>query len=255
VDQVAFDSPWVRDTLRRARRRAQAILLVGLVLFTAFVVLADHFSTQSDWLRQSGVQVLGRVQSVTDDTRYSEGSAVVAYVAGARPLQEPVDLGANASNYHVGQTVTVYYDPRHPARMTINDESNQPGWTVMPMVFMLVLGVGGLAWGSVVLASLRRSRQLLASQPWQTAVADTVTRGAGRSKSKWILVHGRAPLRLRSNWNVPDQRDLKLLFVSEERRAVVAVPGQDKVRSAFTPRRLPRDLAAGRGSEPDAAGP
>lgn len=61
------------------------------------------------------------------------------------------------SRFHLGQTVTVYYDVRHPNRMTTADEDNQPAWSVELSLFMLVFGVFAVGLGFIgVLICLRR---------------------------------------------------------------------------------------------------
>lgn len=122
-------------------------------MVVAWIVWVNHYETDSEHLRSDGGSTSGTVTELSADTRYSSGSAKVAYTANGRNFVRSVDLGSFVDNYSKGQSVKVYYDRQHPEHMTINDETNQPGGFVFPMI---VLGLGGLAaLGSGIVATWR----------------------------------------------------------------------------------------------------
>ncbi len=82
----------------------------------------------------------------------------MSYQVGSRTLVGSVDLGSDVANYHVGQTVTVFYDPRHPSSMTIDDEDNQAALSVLGTIVLLVVGLA-CTGGAVVTGGLRLVRR------------------------------------------------------------------------------------------------
>jgi Protein of unknown function (DUF3592) len=158
VPTVPEDMRQHRVRWRRDWRWAVAVLATGLILLVGVVLLANHYSDASDALRDSGVHTTGTVTRLGPDTGRSSGYAMVSY--------EHVDLGADVHGYHLGQHVAVYYDPSRPTRMTIDSEDNQPGWTVLPMIVMLVVGVLAVGVGAFTLFMRVRIARLVRGAQW-----------------------------------------------------------------------------------------
>ncbi len=158
---------------RRDWRWGAAALASGLILLAAFVFLANYYSDASDTLRDSGVHTTGTVTRLSPDTGRSSGYAMVRYRAGTQTFVEHVDLGGDVDNYHVGQQVSVYYEATRPTRMTIDSEDNQPGWTVMPMILMLVFGAIAVSVGGFTLFVRGRIAFLARNARW-TSVTGTL---------------------------------------------------------------------------------
>jgi Protein of unknown function (DUF3592) len=169
----AEDMRRYRVRRRRNWRWGAAVLSGGLLLLAAFVFLANYYSDASDSLRSSGIHTTGTVTRLGPDTGRTSGYAMVSYRAGSATLIEHVDLGSDVDGYHVGQQVAVYYDPSRATRMTIDSEDNQPGWTVMPMILMLVFGVGAAGVGGYTLFVRGRVTHLARKARW-TPVSGTL---------------------------------------------------------------------------------
>ena len=146
-------------------------LVVGIGLLTTFVVVVSKTSDNSDRLRAHGVREAGTITHLSADSGFRSGRGWASYQVGSRTLVGSVDLGSDVTNYHIGQTVTVYYDPDHPSNMTIDDEDNEAALSVLLTIVALVLGVactggavltGGVAlvrrWRPVVRVGGRRRR-------------------------------------------------------------------------------------------------
>lgn len=169
LDGPARSDPDVRAAVGRTGRLALLWLIVGLALLTAAAGTAIMTSSASDQLRQSGGQTTGIVTALRPDRRYQDGSADVRYTVDGQQHTGVQDLGANTENYYVGETVTVYYDLEHPSRFTINNETNQPIWSVWLMIFMLVAGLVGLIPATSYGRRWRRLWRVLSRCAWQPA--------------------------------------------------------------------------------------
>ena len=126
------------------------------MLVTSGVVI-NVTSDNSDRLRAHGVHEAGTITRLSSDSMFGSGRGWASYPVGSRTLVGSVDLGADVANYHLGQIVTVYYDPRHPSTMTIDDEDNEAALSVLLTAVVLVLGVG-CTFGAVVTGGLRLVR-------------------------------------------------------------------------------------------------
>jgi hypothetical protein len=127
-----------------------------------------NYPTESDQLRSGGYSTVGLVMALHPHNGWIPASADVAYfIDGSEYYLERAKLGSDADAYAVGEEVTVWYDLKHPNHMTINNEDNQPLWTVVPINIGLIaspviLGGGLLAW-----FRLRRRRRTLSRFPWR----------------------------------------------------------------------------------------
>jgi hypothetical protein len=156
--------PFGSRTRRRARlpsvRSIVILLVVGLGLLVAFVVVVNAVGSRSDRLRAHGIRESGTISQLSADSGLRSGRGWVSYRVGSQTLVGSVDLGSDVANYQVGQTVRVFYDRRHPATMTIDQEDNQFSFSVELTVVALVLGVGctGVAVSAAGLRLVRRWR-------------------------------------------------------------------------------------------------
>jgi hypothetical protein len=163
--------------LTRDSRRTWAALVLGVICLAGFVVAVTVVEDRNAELRQSGDQAVGTVAELYPDSKYRSGRAVVRFTTDGGEWYEPVDLGANADNYTEGQTVTVFYDPTDPARMTIDHEVNQASWTVLPMILSMLAGLGLV--GLAIVRTIRGARvtYLLWSGPWEQVRVDVQPAG------------------------------------------------------------------------------
>lgn len=120
------------------------------MLFVGSAIAADYFAGDSDQLRATGNRVSGTVFLVSPDTRYSSGYAVVEYTVRGQLYREQVDLGSDADGYRAGESVVVYFDAHDPSHMTIDDEDNQPGQSVLPMEVAFVAAVALMVFGLIL---------------------------------------------------------------------------------------------------------
>jgi hypothetical protein len=157
--------PATRGALARARRRVLIVVALGVLGLVGFAVPVGVISDANEELRVHGARTAGTV-AVLYHGRY-DGHADIRFSVDGRDRLGSVDLGSDADYFSEGQRVTVYFDASDPSRMTIDDEDNQPGWSVLPMSIALAVAVM-----SVVLAPLmewrrRRTRAVLRSGPWE----------------------------------------------------------------------------------------
>ncbi|MGY2064608.1 DUF3592 domain-containing protein [Blastococcus sp. SYSU DS0619] len=175
----AAEAAATNRALASSRRWTAAFFAVGILSITGFVVGTSVVFDQSAELRESGVQAAGTVEEVRPGRALTTGTALVRYTVDGVERYGTVALGDSTDLYSEDQTVTVYYDAADPGRMTIDDQDNQPSWSVLLMVLALVGGLG-ILW----LAGHRSVRglvieRLLWSRPWQRVRADVEFHGAG----------------------------------------------------------------------------
>ena len=149
------------------------------MLLTVFVTVVTLVGDRNDALRRNGISVAGTVTKLTADSGFHPGRVWVSYPGGARTLVGSVDAGSDVSRFHLGETVTVYYDVRHPSRMTTADEDNQSAWSVQLTILMLVFGVFAVGLGFITV--LIRIRRRWRRTPAGTRVAQRVRRVRSRA--------------------------------------------------------------------------
>jgi hypothetical protein len=232
----AASSPATREALTRWRRSVLVTLAIGLACLAGFLVALGFVTAANDQLRQHGARTTGTVYTLYPDTGHSSGHADVRFTVRGHQRFGSVDLGSDADSYAEGQQVTVFYDSADPSRMTIDDEDNQPGWTVLPMVLLLVGGVAAPLVAAVRVVRRRRAQQLLRSASWQPVRVRVLQErqgaqftvpgsGAWRSRGAVWPTPNREPRKL-SGWGLPDEdprsvpADQPAWWVSDGRRAV-----------------------------------
>ena len=143
-----------------------ATTALGVAMLVGFVWAINYIDDHNQSLVSSGGRVAGQVSSLTRDSSLDPGHATVTYAVDARRYSERVDLGSDAANYHLGQQVTVYYDLSQPARMTIDNEDNQPGWSVWLLVILLVGGFIIAGTGLLTMGRWISARRVLRQNDW-----------------------------------------------------------------------------------------
>ncbi|MGY2074582.1 DUF3592 domain-containing protein [Blastococcus sp. SYSU DS0828] len=230
----AAEAAATHRALARTRRRTMGVFALGILSLTGFVVSASVVFDQSAELRASGEQTVGTIEEIRPRQGLTTGSALIRYRVDGVERYETVALGDYTDRYSENQTVTVHYDAADPGHMTIDDQDNQPSWSVLPMIVALVGGLG-MVWlaGHRWVRGLRVER-LLWERPWERVRADVATHGAGlvvRLDDGSVWRSGRSPgWRRRENGeDLPttgheddDVDDRSFWWVSDGTRAVFA---------------------------------
>ena len=254
--QPALDDGRTATALRRAMRRGWAVVGLGLACVVAVVLLSSTMADADESLRAEGARTEGTVVSVTADTRWSEGSARVAFRVGGRERVERVHLAASADGYATGDRVTVFYDPEERDRITIDGIPYEPAWTHWPFILTIVGSVTAGPGGAWMLRQARRCRRLLSEQPWQPVRVRVPAGGRhhglrfvvgshevwrSRSAPRWPQVN-REP-RLLAGWGLPDEdpttvpADQDVWWVTDGRSAVFSPDRGGPLVHARRPRR------------------
>jgi len=244
-----LDDPRTLALLHRERWIGWSVVLLGIVLFAAFVLLDHHASNATYRLETRGARTAGFVQGVRSVlTRDGQKRKVaVTYFVTGRPLQAWVRLDESSASYRAGQQVTVLYDPARPARMTISGEANLTAITEWLLLHLLVLSILsipvwlGLAWRR------RRWERVLAGARWRAftyTYADT-PRGRGKQAvlevtasdaptpgSMLVRVTG-----LRARMTALRTHEFATVWMAQTRDgAVLATPGPQAIYTAQRPR-------------------
>lgn len=192
---AALTDAATRSALTRKLLAALGATIGGILLLASFAVAVTVVSDSSQRLRDHGLTTVGTVTQLHEDSGRSSGSAEITYTVDGVQRTGHQDLGADASGYRLGQTVQVHYDPRHPARFAIDDEDNQPAWSVPAMIALLLGGAAGVSLGLLALVGWWRDRRLLAVRPWRASrltIAERTTR-TGKMLCVVELSNGDAP--------------------------------------------------------------
>lgn len=160
----AISLPATRAVLRNRLRRAVTVLVAGLLLLVGFGVAVSAVDDSTRSLEHNGTKTSATIVAVRTG---KAGTADVRYAANGTTMTGTLDLGAYASKYHAGQQVTVYFDPKRPARFTVAGADSQPQWSVWAMIVLLVGGAFLTAAGAASALSWWRVRRLLARLPWR----------------------------------------------------------------------------------------
>jgi hypothetical protein len=162
-----------RGTARRLRRYRRfgwlqsAIGLAGVVAFFTLVNAQDHSAAT---LLRTGTRVPGFV------TDYSGGSVDgpngyidVTYPAAGLARSGVIYLTPGSASYHVGEVVTVIYNPRNPSQIRTPQDANESNSSNGVGSLDILPFFGGILFmvvGWVVLRRARRWRRVLKQSPW-----------------------------------------------------------------------------------------
>jgi hypothetical protein len=234
---LAADEPWAAQVVRRSRRRGVLWVVAGLALFIGCGTAANYIAGSSDRLRSDGGQVTGRIEALQGFHDFQDTTADVVYVVAGREYREKVDLGNKIRNYTPGQSVTVYYDYARPSTITINNENNEPAWSVVPMAIAFVGGLTLMIGGCVKLVGAHRRRRILHTSAWRDGVTLVGRRGAGSGGAGAYLRDGEELLR---TGYLPDSvldKGTRIRVAGTSERRLVAFGDEPTV---FVPARPPR---------------
>lgn len=232
-----------RKALRRRTVGAVGGVLFGLALLAGFVAIPRYYVDAYERLVRTGIATPGLVEYITPNSG-STSNADVSFDAAGSFHYETVDLSTDDAKFTVGQTVTVYYDPHDPSRMTIAGEVNEPDWTMAVAVGMFFAGVLlALGWG-VSLYRWLRARRILKNHPWTPIQLILGTDGPRRidAYANLPLPHMRSSsegetLRFRCTELGPDWGDGPVWLAGPTRRhAILAKSGGQPLLRARVPR-------------------
>ncbi|MFJ7217196.1 DUF3592 domain-containing protein [Amycolatopsis sp. NPDC098790] len=178
------DHPALIARLRRASRRATGFAVGWAVVFAAGATVVTLVGSAADDLLATGVREPGEVVRLFDPVK---GAAHIWVRHGDRTDEIVWDSGRD---YHVGDEVTVVYDPADPARVRTTDEKNEDrvelGFGVVPMLAALF----GLPFSIAAAAGWRRRLRAVTRTGWRRAgvsVAPELAHGVTRGKA--VVLH------------------------------------------------------------------
>ncbi|MFI5587130.1 DUF3592 domain-containing protein [Amycolatopsis sp. NPDC051758] len=180
ADRTAGDFAVQTAKLRRTVFRAAGLALAWAAVFAAGVTGVTLAGAAAEDLLTSGVRVAGEVVFYNDPVK----KAPYFQVRFATPDQvrlERIDCAADCT-YHVGDRVTVFYDPADPARVRTQEEANPSGASDLSMIPTLA-GLVGLPISVVVAAGWLRRLRAVAATGWRSAGVTVLPElGGGRSE-------------------------------------------------------------------------
>ncbi|WP_326569591.1 DUF3592 domain-containing protein [Amycolatopsis rhabdoformis] len=158
-DPVTLDRA-VRSRIRRAVLAAVAWTLL-LVATIAGVVLLFR---SSERLLVEGVRTTARVDMVVDN---SEVRGARSYFVVAYGERRAAIFDVDSTSHHVGETLTVYYDPDDPLHVRTADNANGDDLWFGGSVIVALVELVPLAWAVVFPVRLARRRRLAARSGWR----------------------------------------------------------------------------------------
>jgi hypothetical protein len=181
-------SPGVATTLRRSRRHARLLVLLGLVFLALSVGLAGAARHQRDEYR-GWLHARGHVVSV--EGCGGCGVANVEYESAGRVRTTSARWDDSRDRYVTGESVEVVIDPTDANRVVV-----LPSMPLSYVLFVVIpaalAAVTVLLIAGIVLVRIGRQRRVLLRSPLRSAAA------------RWVPVHGRGRLEPRF---VIEQRD------------------------------------------------
>lgn len=155
--------------LRRIARRAAALVLAWAALFAGGVVGANAADQAAAGLLATGVRTDGLVLSVEDPVKGTPSMWVRYHSPGASWTEEIVRDSDRV--YHVGDTLTVVYDPADPARVRTLGERNENQVLVGFSVMALLVSFVGLPIAVKAAVGWRGRARAAARTGWRIAEA------------------------------------------------------------------------------------
>ncbi len=266
----ALDDSATAAALRRYRRRARVLALVGTVVLVAFAVVVSKQSNHAKWLLEHGAKTPGIITSVSGGVR-GGGSMAVTYDVAGVVRHGTINLTGTSGYYAAGSSVVVIYAPGHPSDIRTPQEQNLPNSAAELLVIALVVSLFLLVGGLVTVARARRWRRLLAGSSWQAYQARylaEVRRGRFWPLNPGLELVGLdtaagsvAPLRVASSWRWRTERlrscNGKTLWVAGDPagRVVLAIPATRELYAAAAPRAALAGSYAAAAGEPVTANP
>lgn len=112
--------------VRRLRRRARVMFLIGFVLFTGFVVGANLLVDRFDELLATGEATLGVVVGGGSGLRGSAGYIDVRFSVAGVERTRSMNLDNSSPVLEVGDPITVFYDRDDPDRIAAQGRVQRP---------------------------------------------------------------------------------------------------------------------------------
>lgn len=158
--------------VRRLRRRAAVMFLVGFALLAAFVTAANVVETGGEELAATGARTEGIVVDTVSRSRFTSGSITVRFSVGGAERVRSINLNDTSPEYHPGDTVTVIYDPADPERIATPDTGNDPYWVTLLIATTLVASAIVLPSGGICLVRWSRRLRSVRRHGWRQGRAD-----------------------------------------------------------------------------------
>jgi hypothetical protein len=180
-----IDDPRVRRLLRRLALFTLLCLILGAACGWGVLSLLAHSSGSE--LRRHALRTSGVVVRVLPGRKSVPERIDVRYVADRERVGR-VNRDPFGAAYEVGQRVSVYYDVRHPERLTVDGEHNLGGLAWLALLHLGTLG-GALLIAAANL-TLRAARWwwLLARERWRPFAAVATPTPFSRDHNAFILL-------------------------------------------------------------------
>lgn len=172
--------------LRRTTRRAAALVLVWVALFTGGLAGMSLLDEAAGELLATGDRVPGVVLSVYDP---GKGTPSMRVRFGSRTAKIVRDSG---HHYHVGEAVTVVVDPADPEHVRTTEEQNENQFVFGLCLVALLLGLAGAPVAAGAALGWRRRARAVGVTGWRVATVDVVPdRSIGGRKRPPPTIHVR----------------------------------------------------------------
>ncbi|MEW2500036.1 DUF3592 domain-containing protein [Amycolatopsis sp. NPDC047767] len=188
--------PVTLDRAVRARLHRAVLAAVAWALVTAATIVGAILLLRwSDRLLVDGVRAPARVDSVMDDPpgRGNSPYFVVDY-AGVRG----VIFYHGSTSHHVGEVLTVYYDPADPLHVRTADNPNGDDLWAGGLMILTIVELAPLAWAVAYPVRLAQRRHLAARSGWRAVKVTPfyhtlILRPAGREPTTVKIVTALRP--------------------------------------------------------------
>jgi hypothetical protein len=238
-----IDDPRVCRLLRRLGLFTLLLLVLGAACGWAVQSLFAH-SSGSD-LRKHGVRASGLVVHVQPERKNDPERIDVRYVADRERVGR-VNGDPLGRAFDVGQPVTVYYDPKHPERLTVGGGHNLGGLAWLAVLHLGALAVALLAAAGNMALRVVRWRWLLTRGRWRRFAAVATPTPFSRGHNAFILLRSvddlAAPAQVVSAGWGPCRRPLTLLsdlvwVLGDGNLVILSTLGDAGIRDLYSARR------------------
>ncbi|WP_139190968.1 DUF3592 domain-containing protein [Actinokineospora iranica] len=157
------------EAVRRLRRRGRVLTLLGLLLFTAFVVGANLLVDRAEELLANGVATPGVVVGVSQSARGSGNTIDVRFAVGGVERDRTMNLDDSGPVLAVGDRITVFYDRHDPENIAAPGVSNDPSLPTLLVVVAFALWPMLLPPGLIGLVRWGRRARAVRVHGWRRA--------------------------------------------------------------------------------------
>ena len=180
-----IDDPRVRRLLRRLVLFTLLCLMLGAACGWAVQSLLAH-SSGSD-LRKHGTRASGVVVHVQPERKNVPERIEVRYLADRERVGR-VNRDPFGRSLDVGEQVTVYYDPKHPQRLTVGGAHNLGGVAWLAVLYLGTLAAAFFAATVNLVLRVVRWRWLLTRGRWRRFAAVGIPTPLSRGHNAFILL-------------------------------------------------------------------